>query len=295
MLSDKQILVAGGDLRSVALSKQLSCRNTVYTLGLEESTSAAGNGATTIKALQQLLKPLDYIILPIPATDDAGNITSPLSKEELSAQVLLTIASGKTHILGGKLNEALRRRMDAQKLTYTDYLLREELAIKNAVPTAEGAIEIAMRELPVTISGLNTLVVGYGRIGKVISNILRGLGAQVTVSARKFSDLAWIQTNGFSAVHTCELSPIAGNFPLVFNTVPAMVFDEELLLKLPREGLLIDLASKPGGVDFDAAKRHEVKAIWALSLPGKVAPLTAATIIFETIENIDSERRYSLE
>lgn len=167
--------------------------------------------------------------------------------------------------------------------------------IANAVPTAEGAIQIAMEELATTIFGLKVLVVGYGRISKVLSRLLRSMGARVTVSARKFSDLAWIEADGFTPAHTNDLGEAMEGSQLIINTVPAAVLNEELLTKVQKGCLLIDLASKPGGIDFSTASRLGLKAIWALSLPGKVAPITAGKIIFDTMQNIERERRGQLE
>lgn len=294
MLENKQILVAGGDMRSISLSKLLAVRNTVFTLGLENENIKNVKSAT-IKELQQLPLPLDYIILPMPAIDDAGNILTPLSKEELPSSVLLSLCGGQTHVLGGKLNESIRKKMDNLRIGYTDYLLREELAIKNAVPTAEGAIEIAQKELNETLWQLPALIIGYGRIGRVLASRLKALGANITVTARRFSDLAWIEVDGYHCTHTCEIESIADNFRLVINTVPALVLPEAVLSRLKRDCLIIDLASKPGGVDFETAKRLNLNTIWALSLPGKCAPKTAGKVIYDTIQNIDSERRYSLE
>ena len=120
------------------------------------------------------------------------------------------------------------------------------------------------------------------------------MGANVTVSARKFSDLAWIETNGYTSVHTSSLSDALANCQLIVNTVPAVVLNENLLSRVPKGCLLIDLASKPGGIDFSTANSLGLRAIWALSLPGKVAPISAGKIIFNTIQNIETERRSTL-
>ncbi len=294
MLQNKTILVAGGDLRNVHLAKLLSVYNTVYTIGLEKAEGLADK-STSIQFLVDNDIVLDYIIFPMPFGSDEGNVNTPFSNDILKIEDILSIATAKTHILGGKLSDALRQRLEMMRLSYTDYLLRDELAILNAVPTAEGAIQIAMEELPLTMYGLNVLIVGYGRISKVLSRMLSCMGAKVTVSARKFSDIAWIEVNGFTSIHTSDLCDVIADSQLIFNTVPATVLDESLLSKVKKDCLLIDLASKPGGVDFETAKKLGLKTIWALSLPGKVAPISAGKIIYDTIQNIESERRYSLE
>lgn len=296
MLEHKQIILAGGDQRSVTLSRLLAQRNEVYTVGLETAEGVGGE-AKTVQQIREIVPNPDYILLPMPAADEAGNIIAPFAElaKPLTTEAVISMAGLGTHILGGKLTEPFKKRMELLRLTYTDYLLREELAVKNAVPTAEGAIQIAMEELAATLWGMEVLIIGYGRIGKVLAQYLKPMGAKVTVSARRFSDLAWIEVNGYTPVHTCELEPVLPKCHLIFNTVPSVVLNEELLQLLPRSCLVIDLASKPGGVDFNTAQQLGIKTIWALSLPGKVAPVTAGRIIYDTLQNIDSERRYSLE
>ena len=151
-----------------------------------------------------------------------------------------------------------------------DYLNREELSILNAIPTSEGAIQIMMEELPITLHDSNCLVLGFGRIAKVLSHMLTGLGAHVACCARKHSDLAWIRTLGYRPMHISELSENVRNFDVILNTIPAQILTREVLDKTKTDVLVIDLASKPGGVDFEAAKELNIKTIWALSLPGEV-------------------------
>ena len=115
---------------------------------------------------------------------------------------------------------------------------------------------------------------------------LAGLGAKVSVAARKFADLAWAESCGYGIEHTGQLEGWLCCYDLVVNTVPARILSEEDLEDLRPGCLVIDLASKPGGVDLEAAARLGVKVIWALSLPGKVAPVTAGKSIKITIYNI---------
>ena len=170
-----------------------------------------------------------------------------------------------------------------------DYFEREELAVKNAVPTVEGAIQIAMEELPTTLFGSRVLVIGYGRVGRLLAHRLKGLGARVTVSARSFRDLAWIEAYGYCAEHTDQLAGWLCSYDLIINTVPAQVLGEAALEDVSSDCLIIDLASRPGGVDFESAAALGLKVIWALSLPGKVAPLSSGQIIRDTVYHILQE------
>ena len=124
----------------------------------------------------------------------------------------------------------------------------------NNIPTAEGALQLAMEELPITIQGARVLVLGNGRIGSLLSGKLRALGAEVTVSARSARDFARIETAGHRALHTRFLTGHLSGFDLVVNTVPARVLGASELAELPAACLILDLESKPGGAD--EAKRH---------------------------------------
>ena len=130
--------------------------------------------------------------------------------------------------------------------------------------------------------------IGFGRIGKLLAHRLRGLGAEVTVSARRLDDLAWIDAFGYRGLRTNRLAGRLGSFRIVFNTVPNMVLTEELLRELPRECVLLELASQ-SGFDRAAAEARGLKCIAAPGLPGRAAPETAARAIKLTLEKIWEE------
>ena len=146
-----------------------------------------------------------------------------------------------------------------------------------------------MEELPITLQDARVLVIGYGRLGKVLARQLHGLGARVTVAARNPADRAWVRAWGYGDVPSDHLAGHTGGFDLSCNTVPVCLLDREALSGVTPGCLVIDLASKPGGVDFAAAGELGVKVIWALSLPGKVAPVTAGKAIRSAIYNIMTE------
>ncbi|NLB28682.1 MAG: NAD(P)-binding domain-containing protein [Clostridiales bacterium] len=147
-----------------------------------------------------------------------------------------------------------------------------------------------MQETAITIWGAKILVIGYGRIGKAVAARLRALGADVTVSARTPSDLAWIRVNGYTPALTGELDDTLSGYDVIVNTVPARILGEQRLSEIADTSLCLDLASKPGGIDFPAAARLGVRAMWALSLPGEVAPTTSGMIIRDTVYNILREQ-----
>ena len=287
-----QITVAGGDLRHAHLANLLAQDGfTVYTLCLEKDVYIDSRVRIGENA-QEVLTKSNVIILPLPVTTDKVNISTPFSDKTLTLRDLLFAVPKDALILGGMLSSEFITKGEQIGLNLLDYLEREELAVLNAIPTAEGAIAIAMRERASTIFGSTCIITGYGRISKVLAKLLLAMGARVIVAARKPSDLAWVKISGCEAIHISKIKEYAGKANILFNTVPAMILDEEILSALKRDCLVVDLASKPGGVDFEMAKSLQIKTIWALSLPGKVAPISAGEMLKETVINILTERGY---
>ena len=279
--------VIGGDLRSAYLAGLLAEDGyKVITSGFDSTDLPPCVTGCTNPA--QAVSLADCVILPLPVTTDDSTINAPFSRMRISLDQVLNPLLKRQYLVGGSVSDCVRREVEARGLMIDDYFKREELAVHNAVPTAEGAIQLAMEELPVTIGGARCLITGYGRVGRVLSRLLVALGAQVTVAARKFADLAWAEAQGCHAVELSRMRE-SGDYDVIFNTVPSPLFDRPMLKALDKGTLLIDLASRPGGVDFNAAAELQIKTIWALSLPGRVAPKSAGQIIKTTILNMIRE------
>lgn len=278
------IWVVGGDLRQAALAGLLAeDGHTVHTLALEEAEG------TACEVSPEGIERADCVVLPLPAEGEAGYLNAPLSGERRSLSWVLDALHPGQLVCAGMVKGALAAAAKDRGLELRDYFAREELAIANAVPTAEGALQLALEELPVTLHNARCLVIGYGRVGRVLAHRLGALGAHVSVAARSYEQLAWAQVWGYATEHVGQLVPWLCSYDLVVNTVPARILGEEELSALKPGTLVIDLASKPGGVDFDAAGRLGVKVIWALSLPGKVAPVSSGGYIKTTIYHIIDE------
>lgn len=295
-MKDKKdkIVIVGGDLRQIHLANLYSKTAQVWVYGFEKNSQEFENTVQLISGIEErktVLSDADFLILPMPVMENDTYINAPFSDQKLEIDVILKEVGTNCIVYAGKITSDLQKRLESFKLRFYDYLEREELAIWNAVPTAEGTLQIVLEELPVTIYGLSVLLVGSGRISRVLWKYLKALGADVSVSARKHKDLSWIQLDGCHAIHTKELKTQIHNYDLIINTVPAKILDKTILEQVKPNALLIDLASKPGGVDFEVAKQLGLKTIWALSLPGKVAPLSAGEIIYNTISNMIEEWR----
>ena len=277
------ISILGGDLRQVYLARLLSEDGwMVTTWGLEKG--GGDGGAPLDQALEG-----DILLLPMPVCRN-GMLHLPLTDTELEAERLWARLRYDQLLLGGMTGDLSRRLMADYGLTLLDYYDREETQVANAVPTAEGALQLAMESTDRTLHSSRCLIIGYGRIGRLLADRLLALGAEVTVSARKYGDLAWIEAWGCRGVQTGALTGQLDRFDLIFNTAPALILDGTRLRETREDCVIIDLASAPGGVDLEAAKRLSRRAIPAPGLPGKVAPRTAAAAIRDSVYHILEER-----
>lgn len=266
-----------GDRRQAELAKLLTADgNTVFTYGLDRWKPAGG------PSLERAAE-APVVILPLPLCRGEGVLNcedAPMPTMELFRRL-----RPEQRVLAGQVKPPQRREAEDCGLTVEDYFLREELTVANAAATAECAVQVAMERLDRTLLNMDCLVIGFGRIGKLLSNRLHGLGARVTATARKPEDLAWIRAYGWQALETGRLDGHLHPFGVVFNTVPAQVLDAPLLAQLPSDCLCVDLASQPG-IDLTAAETLGVSGIWARSLPGRLAPGTAAAVIRDAVYHI---------
>ena len=277
-----KLALLGGDARQGCLARFLADHG-FETAAWGMSDSGCIGGAVRCRDPVSAMASAAAVILPLPATLDGVTLNSE-NEERIKLNKILEYAD--VPFFGGKLSESFRLAASARKRKVIDYFETESLQIKNALPTAEGAISIAMQNLKRTLVGARAAVIGYGRIGKTLADLLLKLGARVTVAARNEQQLAYAQIAGAKTVRIGSDSSslkLPDEYDVIFNTVPAGLFDAAQIGKLPENTLLIDLASPPGGVDFAAAKEAGIRAIWALSLPGRYAPEDAGRIIGETL------------
>lgn len=280
-----QLFLIGGDSRIGYMAEELARQGeTVTGLGISSPD-------IPVRLLAEGVQGADAMILGVPATRDGETVFAPHYSGLLPIDGVLSLCAPGQTLLCGMPGPVLTEKCRTAGVELIDYFSREELSLLNAVPTAEGALEIALRELPITLWNARCLVTGFGRIGRYLSGILAALGAEVTVSVRKNADFARCRMLGYASVHTAEITRTARAYDVIFNTVPARVIDAAVLSALPKGALVIDLASLPGGVDTEAAAAFGINTIHALSLPGKVAPVTAGKILCDTVRNILSERK----
>lgn len=282
--------IIGGDLRIVKLAQILAQdENKVYTYGLEKAEELKEKeNVIMCNKLTEAVKDSEIIIGPIPFSSNGKDINSPFSDKEISIREMMHVINAKV-LIAGTITPEVYELANDEYIEIIDIMKREELAVLNTISTAEGAIEIAIANTNKILHGSKVLVLGFGRIGKVLARKLAGLSAKVTCAARKDEDLAWIRAYGHMETNINTIGENLSEYDIIINTIPHLILTEDRIQYVKDDCLLIDLASNPGGIDKKAAKERNLKLIWALALPGKVAPVTTAEFIKDTIYNILKE------
>lgn len=279
-----QIAVLGGDGRAPGLAERLAAAGAgIITYGLGNAVPGCDRADT----LEAALSSATAVILPTPAFKD-GRLFCP-AEPEMSRdenEVWEKIPPGAA-VFGGRLTGESLARARQHGIEPVDYMALEEIQYRNAVITAEGAIYLAMRALPVTLDGARVAVLGYGRIGEALTRRLSALGAQVTVAVRKARDVARVEGLHADVLIIREeednfgLEALEKGYDVIFNTVPARILTAEIVSRLPDATALLELASAPGGWDVSVPCR--CKQILAPGLPGKYAPVSAGRVIAESL------------
>ena len=225
----------------------------------------------------------DVFILPVPVTRDNININTPLAGEYFYIGDFLRLLPENCIVAGGLFSDELSEKLEKKNIRVFDYYKDEKLTEENAIPTAEGVLGILINAVPSTIYELPCAVTGYGKCAKAIVKALRCLGADITVFARNPNDIKDAINRGLKAFLFNEMSREANRFDAVINTVPARVICKEIINNLRKDCELIEIASTPFGIDFDAAKERGINTIKAGSLPGRICPKTAGEIICNSV------------
>jgi dipicolinate synthase subunit A len=217
----------------------------------------------------------DAVICPLPGINTGGDIYAPYAHNKINFSEIESLLKYGTVFLCGSFPEKYMKTLNAKGVKAVVTAELDEICFYNAVPTAEGAVAIALNESGITIHGSEALVLGFGRCAVPLAKLLQGMGSTVTVAARRRDALAQAYSLGFRTVLLEELERCIGGFDYIFNTIPAVVLHSGVLSGVKADALIIDIASNPGGTDFEAAAELGIKSILAPGLPGKTAPVSA--------------------
>lgn len=285
-LAGVTVAVLGGDDRELILVSEL------LTMGANVKVAGISrlNNNQNVQCFHQVGEAVQnaaFVILPMPGIDEQGIIRAKYSEVPLllNQESMLSFRPDCVVVVGFA-RPLLRELVSSRNLKMIEIAEIDEVAIPNSIPSAEGAIQMAMESTDITIHGSRCIVLGFGRCGCTLARMLAALGAKTSVAARKLRDLARISEMGLQPLTYQDLPEHIGEADIIFNTVPFLVLDRKLL-EITNSGVYIcDIASAPGGVDFAAARELGRRAELAPGLPGKVAPRTAGRILAQVIPEI---------
>src|SRR5690625_3428702 len=286
------ITVIGGDARYLELIRQLRklSKMKIILVGYDKLEQ----GFTEVEQMNfRELNPyeLDIVILPITGTDNQGNVEVIFSNKTITlTDDWFSRLNKSALIFSGMMNDYLDNITKKHGLELIPLLDRDDVAIYNSIPTAEGTIMMAMRHTDFTIHSTGVIVAGFGRVGHTVANKFSALGAKGSVAASSIHDLARTTEMYLKAIPLNQLHQYTDYIDVLINTIPAKVIKKESIQQLPSHALIFDLASIPGGTDFKYAEQRGIKAILAKSLPGVVAPKTAGRILADVIKQIIVEK-----
>ena len=284
MAMAKIFAVVGGDKRNIELARMLCARG--HTVKLFGFVNYERETPMQCKNLYEVVTNADCIIGPIPASHSGNALNAPFHNAPIYVEDLFRLIKPHQQFMAGVIKPDLLQLASKYNIHAIDLLNREELLIRNAIPTAEGAIKIAIEETDITLHGNQMMVIGYGRIGKVLSGMLRGIGAKVIAIVNNDEAAAYAAASSHEPVYFANMEEKLKYANVIFNTVPEILLNKANMRHINKNTLIIDLASPPYGVDVNDSRDFGLKVLYANSLPGKIAPVTTASYILETIESI---------
>ncbi|NLG84169.1 MAG: dipicolinate synthase subunit DpsA [Firmicutes bacterium] len=282
-LAGKRITILGGDARQMAVAKALAAAGALVRIYAVPSFSGPAEGVEVASTLREALIGAEIVVLPIGGVSAEGKVAGAEGAAFRLDEEFWSLLVPSCLLVVGRLPDDLRRKAIGEGHRVLEYAEDDEIAILNSIPTAEGALQLAMEALPITIHGACVFVLGFGRVGMTVARLFRAVGAETWVVADRPALLARAYEMGCRPLEFSRLAEEIHRADLMVNTIPAPVLSAGLLGLTKPEVYIIDLASAPGGVDFQAARDLGRKTTHALGLPGKVAPVTAGRILARTL------------
>uniref|UniRef100_UPI000181D373 Dipicolinate synthase subunit A n=1 Tax=Halalkalibacterium halodurans TaxID=86665 RepID=UPI000181D373 len=290
MLTGKHVVIIGGDARQLEIIRKLSTFDAKISLVGFDQLDDGFIGVTKMRIDEVDWNTVDAILLPISGTNEAGKVDTIFSNESIVlTEEMIEKTPNHCVVYSGISNTYLNQCMKKTNRTLVKLMERDDIAIYNSIPTAEGTIMMAIQHTDFTIHGANVAVLGLGRVGMSVARKFAALGAKVKVGARESDLLARIAEMGMEPFHISKAAQELRDVDVCINTIPALVVTANVLAEMPSHTFVIDLASKPGGTDFRYAEKRGIKALLVPGLPGIVAPKTAGRILADVLVKLLAE------
>lgn len=282
--------LCGGDARTVRLAGLLvRDGHTVRTWALEDAPACAG--VEQCASARECCAGAGCVVLPMPASTKRGLLNAPYSSSpRCLGEVFASLDAGAV-VLTGTVTKELNALAEGAGAELHGYGSTDVFRAANSMATAEGALAVLLRETDEVLCGKRAVIIGAGAITRALAPRLSALGVRTTVASRDTSKRAWYAAMGLDTVDTSLLADAIADAHIVINTAPSLVLTASRLTELPEGALVLDLASAPGGTDFDAARAFGIKAVTAPGLPGKYAPQTSAEAVRDAVYEILEDER----
>ena len=271
----------GGDMRLWWMEQLLS----------KEGYHVSSFTGTDLKLREPDIKQASVILGPLPFTRDGIHLFQPPS-HSIKISVLLSCLMPGQYLFGGNLPNSVKEFCEKNNIIWNDFMDMEDIALENAIATAEGAISLAVSHCPINLHRSRCLILGYGRCGQALADRLRGMFADAAVCEIDPIRQTLAKTRGFDAFDPQELEKYLSQAELIFNTVPAPALTEPLLIKqISKDAVLFELASGPGCISEEACRQAGLLRIACPGLPGRFSPQTSARLLCRTVLRVLGEGR----
>lgn len=289
-MKDISISVLGGDERLCFLAIELAKKGyPIHTFGLYSRNPVFHSpmedffNIHTSDSLGSCVSYADVIIGPIPFSNCSDEICHTDANVSLPLTDFFSSLHAGQHLFGGIFSDTVLSYCQNHQIICHDFMKMETVCIENAIATAEGSLAEAIRMSSKTLHHAECLVLGFGRCGQILAERLNGLHARVRVCARNPIQRSKAYANGFYPVSFQDLKKELPHFDYIFNTIPFRVLTNSNISLLNKNACIIDIASAPGGTDFEACAAHGISAGLFLGLPGKYAPETSGKILADSV------------
>lgn len=283
MISNKyDFAIIGGDLRQVYMASSLTEHGfSVIVYGLNISLSSGdyfiGNSLKDVMKLSQTL------ITSIPFSIDNIHVKSQNNPEDLTVENFANNLDVNHKVYGGSFSKDLISYFNKMNIYYLDLMKKEEIIIYNSIATAEGAIAEGIKLSTINLHNSSCVILGFGRCGKTLSIKLSGFSNKISIAVRSSIAKTEAYVLGFNTIEFNDLESQISKFDFIFNTVPDIVLTPNILDQTKQDVTIIDIASSPGGVDYDYAGEIGRNANLCLGLPGKYAPKSSGQSLIDCI------------
>jgi dipicolinate synthase subunit A len=291
---DKLVMaIVGGDRREQEIARcAVAAGAEVRTYGFPWPEQGIPGVRQTSNA-REALAGADIALFPIPGIAPDGALFAPQCAERvIPDRDTLGGMRRPGHIILGWADPKLKAHCEALGISLHEYEWDEDLMLLRGPAIVEGMLKVLIDNTDITIHKARVCLVGQGTIGSLVTHTLLALGARVHVVARNAVQRAAAYAAGAESHELFDLADVLPGTDIVIASVPARVLGRDLLEKLPKHALLVDLAAPPGGIDRDAAQELGLKFVWARGL-GARAPITVGRSqwsgVRRRIENILKE------